>query len=246
MPDTTTWLNIIFGIVDAGVKYAIEYQPKPKPPKPLTYEDLMRSVEVYFPEMNTTTEPPEEVMVTKAEQRTPLGSNLSFKGQTADDYCLECLTRHYSKAYGLLDEGKRFALKEGKITPEARERIRQAITEIVTAEEDLGTKVSDPELKKMLDEINVKQRELRKWMWSNRLPTTNEDLNALEEAINKSKELVDTTYKVAEMKLKKEPGECTTCEEKREKLVEMLKKIEDTARSKRLQLMGENAVPQSS
>ncbi|MCD6325800.1 hypothetical protein J7L97_05885 [Candidatus Bathyarchaeota archaeon] len=134
---------------------------------------------------------------TAYEKRGHTGS-YSYKGQTPEDYCLECLQRHYSKALGLLEEAERFSLKHGKLTPEAKERVRMAIKEIVTAEEDLGTEIRDPELGRMLDEINVVQRDLRKWMWAERLTTTQEDISKLREAIRKAKGLVDLTYKASE------------------------------------------------
>jgi len=129
----------------------------------------------------------------------------SYQGQTPESYCLECLTRHYSKAHGLMEEGERFSLKHGKLVPEARQRVREAIKEIVTAEEDLGTKIREPKLAKVIDEIKVKQRDLRKWIWAKKLTTTQEDIGVLREAIDKTKELVDLTYKAAEI------NECPTC-----------------------------------
>lgn len=244
MPGTSTWLSLLFGVVDAGVKYAVQYQPPPRQYRPLSYDEIIKSVEPYFPNTNDILIQPEEL--SQPRQRTPLGSNLSFKGQDADNYCLECLTRHYSKAYGLLDEGKRFALKEGKITPEARERIRSALTEIVTAEEDLGTNITDPELKEKINEINIKQRDLRKWMWSAGLPTVNENLDSLDDAINRAKDLMDTTYSASEVYASRHPEGCTTCDQKKEKLISMLEEVENKARSKRLELLNRNAIPQSS
>ncbi|MEM0067650.1 MAG: hypothetical protein QW632_04410 [Ignisphaera sp.] len=135
----------------------------------------------------------------------------SYPGQTPEDYCLECLTRHYLKALGLLEEAERFSISKGEITPEGRERIELALKEIVTAEEDLGTRIRDPELARMIDEIKAKQREFRKWLWSEKLLTTQKDLSKLREAILKMKEIVDLTRKASEYYDIKY-GKCGYCE----------------------------------
>ena len=122
----------------------------------------------------------------------------SYPGQTPEDYCVECLIRHYSKAHGLMKEGERFSLKSGKLLPESRQRIRAAVEEMVTAEEDLGTEIKDKKLKKMIDEIDVRQRDLRKYIWAEKLTTTQESIDSLRGAIDRAKELVNMTYKAAE------------------------------------------------
>ncbi|MEM2196341.1 MAG: hypothetical protein QXY41_05930 [Thermoproteota archaeon] len=135
----------------------------------------------------------------------------SYPGQSPEDYCLECLMRHYLKALGLLEEAERFSINRGEITPEARERIELALKEIVTAEEDLGTRVRDIELARMIDEINAKQRAFRKWLWSERLLTTQKDIGKLKEAIVRMKEIVDLTRRAAEYHDFKY-GKCGYCE----------------------------------
>jgi hypothetical protein len=122
-----------------------------------------------------------------------------------------CLERHYLKALGLLEEAERFSLGKGEITPEARRRIELAVKEIVTAEEDLGTRAEDPEVASMLDEIRREQRDLRKWMWSERLLTTQRDVNKLREAIARMKGLVDLTNRAASYYHEKY-GRCSYCE----------------------------------
>jgi hypothetical protein len=135
----------------------------------------------------------------------------SYPGQSPTDYCLECLSRHHLKALGLLEEAERFSLGKGEITPEARQRIELAVKEIVTAEEDLGTRAEDPEIARMLDEIKREQRELRKWMWAERLLTTQRDINRLREAIERMKRLVDLTHRAASYYHEKY-GKCSYCE----------------------------------
>ncbi len=122
-----------------------------------------------------------------------------------------CLSRHYLKAYGLLEEAERFSLGKGEITPEARQRVELALKEIVTAEEDLGTEIRDAELARMLDEIKVKQREFRKWVWAERLLTTQKDLSKLREAISKMKDIVEKTRRASEYYDEKY-GRCSYCE----------------------------------
>ncbi|MEM4819538.1 MAG: hypothetical protein QXQ91_04445 [Nanopusillaceae archaeon] len=134
----------------------------------------------------------------------------SYPGQTRTDYCLECLERHYAKAHGLLEEAERFSLKYGKITPEAREKIRRAIEEIVTAEDDLGTVIEDEEVGKIIDNIKVLQRDIRKWMWARGLTTTSESIEDLRRAKEMVKRLLDKTYEAAE-KYRSKYGVCPAC-----------------------------------
>jgi len=135
----------------------------------------------------------------------------SYPGQSPESYCLECLSRHYLKAVGLLEEAERFSLGKGEITPEARQRIEAALKEIVTAEEDLGTEIRDAELARMIDEIKAKQREFRKWTWTERLLTNQRDVSKLKEAISRMREIVETTRKAAEYYDSKY-GRCSYCE----------------------------------
>ncbi|MBS7635769.1 hypothetical protein KEJ37_00245 [Candidatus Bathyarchaeota archaeon] len=135
----------------------------------------------------------------------------SYPGQSRESYCLECLEKHYLKAYGLLEEAERFSLGKGEITPEARQRVEAALKEIVTAEEDLGTEIRDAELAKMIDEIKARQREFRKWTWTERLLTTQRDIAKLKEAISRMKDIVETTRRAAEYYDSKY-GRCSYCE----------------------------------
>jgi hypothetical protein len=137
----------------------------------------------------------------------------SFPNQSSEDYCYECLSRHYEKALGLLDEAYRFSLSAGRVTDGAREKIRKAFHEIVTSEDDLGTRVEDPEVKANLDEIRVRIREFRKWLWASGLLTHETDVSKLEEAINKFRSVVDLTWKGAEIVASKRLPLCGYCEE---------------------------------
>lgn len=134
----------------------------------------------------------------------------SYPGQTKESYCLECLIRHNLKALGLLEEAERFSINKGVITPEARKRVEQALKEIVTSEEDLSIDTEDRELAKMLNEIKAKQREFRKWVWTERLLTTQEDIGKLREAISRMNEIVELTRKAAEYHDQK--YSCRSCE----------------------------------
>ncbi|MEM3775018.1 MAG: hypothetical protein QXX92_08510 [Candidatus Bathyarchaeia archaeon] len=135
----------------------------------------------------------------------------SYPGQSPESYCLECLSRHYLKAFGLLEEAERFSLGKGEITPEARQRVEAALKEIVTAEEDLGTEIRDSELARMIDEIKARQREFRKWTWTERLLTTQRDVSKLKEAISRMKDIVEKTKRAAEYYDSKY-GRCSYCE----------------------------------
>jgi hypothetical protein len=155
--------------------------------------------------MNPTFElPPLE---TRQEVPSP-----SFPGQSPIDYCFECLSRHYEKALGLLEEAHRFSLSAGRVTEGAREKIRKAFHEIVTSEDDLGTRADDPEVKPILDEIKVKVREFRKWLWASGLLTHETDVRKLEEAINRFRAIVDLTWKGAEVVASKRLPLCGYCE----------------------------------
>ncbi len=153
---------------------------------------------------------PPELLVQSLEHRAPAMSP-SYPGQTPEDYCLECLERHYAKAHGLLEEAERFSLKHGRITPEAREKIRRAIEEIVTSEDDLGTEVRDEELRRAIEEVKVMQREIRKWMWARGLTTTSESIEDLRVAKDMVKKLLDKVYEAAEKYRAKHRGECPAC-----------------------------------
>ncbi|MEM0261767.1 MAG: hypothetical protein QXN17_03835 [Nitrososphaerota archaeon] len=144
------------------------------------------------------------------EQRETGVFSPSYPGQSKEDACAECLERHYAKAHGLLEEAERFSLKYGKITPEAREKIRRAIEEIVTAEDDLGTNVKDEEFKKALDEIKVLQRDIRKFMWAKGLTTVSNSIDDLRIAKDMVKRLLDKAYEMAE-KYRIKYGECPAC-----------------------------------
>ena len=132
------------------------------------------------------------------KQEQPRGQ-VSYQGQTAESYCLECLAKHYGAAVRLLEEARDFSMREGKVTPEARRKIRKVIEEIAGSEDDLGVESRDREFNDMLNKIREKQRELRKWLWSSRLPTVEEDASKINEAISKAKELTDLVYQAAEM-----------------------------------------------
>jgi len=123
-----------------------------------------------------------------------------------------CLERHYAKAHGLLEEAERFSLKHGRITPEAREKIRRAVEEIVTAEDDLGTRVEDEDVGKLVEEVKVMQRDVRKWMWARGLTTVSESIDDLRAAKEMVKRLLDKVYEAAE-KYRAKYGRCMYCEQ---------------------------------
>jgi predicted DNA-binding protein YlxM (UPF0122 family) len=128
------------------------------------------------------------------------------KGVDSNVYCGECLSRHYLKALGLLEEAERFSVSKGYITPEARERIKMAVKEIVTAEEDFGI-VTDKKLAEKLDELKAMQRDIRKWIWQNGLLTHEKDINKLREAISMVKTLSDRAHQIFEEYM----SSCETC-----------------------------------
>jgi ribosomal protein L29 len=138
------------------------------------------------------TNPDEEILRTEVKTEEKPTTNIN-----TNVYCGECLSRHYLKALGLLEEAERFSVSKGYITPEARDRIRMAVKEIVTAEEDFGI-VTDKTLEKKLDELKAMQRDIRKWMWQNGLLTSEKDINKLREAIAMVKTLSDRAHQIFE------------------------------------------------
>lgn len=143
----------------------------------------------------------------------------SYPGQSPTDYCLECLQRHFTLAHGLLEEAERFSLKHGRITPEAREKIRRAVEEIITAEDDMRVVPEDREMARLLDEIKIMQRDLRKWMWTRGLPISSESLDDLREAKRRLEELIKKTYEAAEI-YRRRYGTCPACESLAEEVSE--------------------------
>jgi len=138
--------------------------------------------------------------------------DVSFQGQSRMSYCLECLQKHSYKALGLAEEALSFSRSKGEITEPAREKIRKAIKELVTAEDDLGVESRDEEINERLKTIGVLMRDIRKWAWSVNLPTTQKDIAYVEEFVSRLKYLVDYVDATAELYYKKFPEEeCPMC-----------------------------------
>lgn len=170
-------------------------------------DDVLRRIDGISP---TTSEATSIVGLVSEGRCSAAAFSPSYPGQTKEDYCLECLERHFAKAHGLLEEAERFSLKYGRITPEAREKIRRAVEEIVTAEDDLGACVDDEELRRALDEIKVMQREVRKWMWARGLTTASESVEDLRAAKEMVRGLLSKAYEAAE-RYRSKGAECRAC-----------------------------------
>lgn len=117
--------------------------------------------------------------------------SLSWKGQSSEDYCFECLVKHYSAVVRYLEEAWDF-LSRGDVGP-AKSKVRRAIMEIVGSEDDLGTTTTNPSVQKALDDIRIHQRALRKWIWAKGLHVS-PTLEGLKEAIGKAKGLLEKVY----------------------------------------------------
>lgn len=111
-------------------------------------------------------------------------------------YCLECLQRHYGKAHGLLEEAERFSLKEGKLTSDAAQKVRKAVEELVTSEDDLDSTQAPEGVRKKLNEIKDKMRDIRKTAWGRNLSFEGASLDALKEMKTGVDELSKRTYNV--------------------------------------------------
>lgn len=121
-------------------------------------------------------------------------------------YCLECLQRHYEKAHGLLEEAERFSLGEGKLTPDAAQKVRKAVEELVTSEDDLDSTGASPEVRAKLDEIKVKMRDVRKEAWRDGLSFEGAPLDALGKAKEGVDDLLRRTYDLMAEEAKREEG----------------------------------------
>ncbi len=126
------------------------------------------------------------------------------------NYCLECLQRHYEKAHGLLEEAERFSLGERKLTPEATQKVRKAVEELVTSEDDLDSTGAPPEVRAKLDEIKVKMRDVRKDAWRDRLSFEGAPLDALGKAKAGVDDLLRRTYDLMAEETKREEGMAET------------------------------------
>lgn len=126
-------------------------------------------------------------------------------------YCAECLERHFSKAHGLLEEAERFSLKEGKLTPDAAQKVRKAVEELVTSEDDLDSTQALPEVRNKLNEIKDKMRDIRKTAWGRNLSFEGASLNALREMKTGVDNLLNRIYDVmAEARYEGEQEVATT------------------------------------
>jgi len=141
---------------------------------------------------------PEIPEIERATDEFSAGASYSYQGQTPESYCGECLERHFSKAIGLLEEAERFSLKEGRLTRPAVEKVRRAIQEIVTAEDDIRPQSFKSEaFRKMIDQVAAKMREVRKLSWAKKLTTVGASLEDLREVKREFEKLRDLAYKAA-------------------------------------------------
>ena len=151
------------------------------------------------------------------------------------NYCLECLQRHHSKAHGLLEEADRFSLKEGKLTPEAAQKIRKAVEELVTSEDDIDTTRAPPEIRAKLNKIKDRMRDVRKQMWADRLSFEGAALDDLKKAKAGVENLTKLTYDLMAEEAKQEekapplkvPEPKLTAEEK----AHVLREVEETSKN---------------
>jgi len=164
--------------------------------------------------------------------------DVSFQGQSRVSYCLECLQKHSYKALGLAEEALSFSRPKGEITEPAREKIRKAIKELVTAEDDLGVESRDEEINNRLKNIGIMMRDIRKWAWSVNLPTTQKDIAYVEELVNRLRYLAEYVDATAELYYKKFPEEeCPVC-----KIVDELEEfIKEKKKEKEAEKLVENA-----
>lgn len=107
-----------------------------------------------------------------------------------------CCQRHYSKAHGLLEEAERFSLKEGKLTSDAAQKVRKAVEELVTSEDDLDSTQASEGVRKKLNEIKDKMRDIRKKAWGSNLSFEGASLDELRAMKAGVDDLSKRTYNV--------------------------------------------------
>lgn len=147
----------------------------------------------------------EELKEPRIPKKNPYVDSRIFKGQSDVDYCFECLVKHFSKAEVLLDEAEKFSLSAGKVTEAAAEKIRRAIQEIVGAEDDIeSTEFRDPELKKIIDDIIAKMRDVRKDAWGSRCVYGQCSIDDVRRLKKKVEELLQLAYKGGELYISRE------------------------------------------
>lgn len=151
------------------------------------------------------------------------------------NYCGECLSRHFSKAHGLLEEAERFSLKEGRLSAEAAEKVRKAVEELVTSEDDINTTRAPPEIRVKLNEIKDRMRDIRKEMWASKLSFEGSSLDSLRKAKAGVEDLVKRNYDLMAEEAKQEekapslkvPEPKLTAEEK----AHVLREVEETSKN---------------
>ena len=152
---------------------------------------------------------------------------VSFKGQTSLDYCIECLkSKHFPKARGLLKEAMSFSQEEGKLSKEGYVRVMGAIEELETAHADIDT--ADFEAGR---QIQDEMRRIRKEVaWKNGLlDGPGADLKGLQEMIDAMDGLIEMTEKAA-----KAPG--VLCKDCKKAVTATCKKLKSPFREKCVEL----------
>lgn len=179
--------------------YAIPQLAEMQPKSFLKKEEIKKIEEKFRPfKLEDVLPHKEKVKEEKKDKTTTSGVEkeegyLSYKGQGKSDYCLECLTKHYSKALGLIEEAIDRSLKEGQ---GVQDKVREAVKEITAAEDDYGN-FNIPALQEKFDDIKRMAREIRKEIWEKRLTTTNTSKEDLMEIRDKLKALNDKVYDIA-------------------------------------------------
>lgn len=151
-------------------------------------------------------------------------------------YCGECLERHFSKAHGLLEEAERFSLKSGKITPEAADKVRKAVEELVTSEDDIDNTQAPLDVQTKLDEIRSLMRDVRKEIWNRRLSFEGTPIAPLRELKAKVDKLTRLNYSLmAEFPMagsEPAPGEHHKAEREALEHLKMFEQTEDISHLK--------------
>ena len=130
-----------------------------------------------------------------------MSEHLSFGGQSAVDYCIECAVKHGQTIKVKAREAVQRAEADGPQTEGVKEKVRGVVEELTGMEDDTETVQNEN-----VTGLNKAARELRKHIYGTQAEIGGakiEDLREIKRAVDA---LVDEVYKVRE-----EEEECPEC-----------------------------------
>jgi len=128
-------------------------------------------------------------------------SHLSYEGQPAVDYCIECSLKHSQTAKVLIREGlQRAEVCNCTNSEGVLEKVRGVVEELSGAEDDTNTIQNQD-----IIDLNTEIRELRKFIYSSKAEIGGASIDVLREIKDKVDSFVERVYAV------REKVDCPTC-----------------------------------